>query len=87
MRPVVLLKETPVAALAGRSQQTAGISIKDVEIARFGEHVIMVNHRASPVDISHTAVRRAVSQARGWLSWHSAVCLEIQVKDLLVEEA
>jgi len=79
MHPVVLLKETPVAALVGPSPQAPIAPIKGVEFARFGKHLIIVNHRSSLVDISGIAVRRALPQvpsAPGWLAAHSATCLE-----------
>jgi hypothetical protein len=80
IHPVVLLKETPVATLAGPSPQAPMAPIRDVEFARFGRHLVIVNHRSSPVDISRIAVRRALPQvpsAPGWLAAHSAVYLEL----------
>lgn len=85
MHPVVLLKETPIAALAGSSSQASIAPIKGVEFARFGKHLIIVNHRSSPVDISRIVARRALPQvpsAAGWLAAHSATCLELCVADL-----
>ena len=80
MHPVVLLKETPIAALAGSSSQAPIAPIKGVEFARFGKHLIIVNHRSSPVDISRIAARRALPQVPsvpGRLAAHSATCLEL----------
>jgi hypothetical protein len=80
MHPIVLLKETPVATLVGSSPQLTIPPIKGVEFARFGKHLIVVNHRSSPVDISGIAARRALQQvpsASGWLPAHSASCLEL----------
>ena len=80
MHPVVLLKETPIAALAGSSSQAPIAPVKGVEFARFGKHLIIVNHRSSPVDISRIAARRALPQvpsAAGWLAAHAATCLEL----------
>jgi hypothetical protein len=80
MHPVVLLKETPVAVLAGPSPQLPVAPNKGVEFARFGKHLIIVNHRSSPVDISRIAARRALPQvpsAAGWLAAHSATWLEL----------
>ena len=79
MHPVVLLKKTPIAALAGPSPLAPMAPIKGVEFARFGKHLVIVNHRASPVDISNIKAHQAISQvpcAPGWLAAHSAVCLE-----------
>jgi hypothetical protein len=80
MHPVVLLKETPVAKLAGVSPLAPMKPVKGVEFARFGNKLIVVNHRSSPLDISGTKVKRILAQvpsAHGWLTAHSAVCLEI----------
>jgi hypothetical protein len=80
MHPVVLLEETPVAAHIGVSPAALMPPRKGVEIARFGSRVVVVNHRASPVDISRIAPRRRVDQvpgAPGWLAAHSASLLEL----------
>ena len=80
MHPVVLLKETPVATLAGISPLAPMIPIKGVEFARFGKHLVIVNHRSSPVDISGIKARKEIPQlpsAPGWLAAHSATCLEL----------
>jgi hypothetical protein len=80
IHPVVLLKETPVAALIGASPQLPVAPIKGVEFARFEKHLIVVNHRSSPVDISSIPARRALPQvpsAAGWLAAHSTMCLEL----------
>jgi hypothetical protein len=80
MHPVVLLKETPVAQLAGIAPSAALPPQKGVECARFGNRLIIVNHRSSPVDISGVSARQAIAQipsAPGWLAAHSAVLLEI----------
>jgi hypothetical protein len=80
MHPIVLLKETPVAALVGSSPLAPLPPVKGVEFARFGSRLLIVNHRSSPVDISGIAARRAihlVPSAPGWLAAHSAVCLEV----------
>jgi len=80
MHPVVLLKETPVAALAGPSPLAPMPPFKGVEFARFGSHLVVVNHRASPVDLSGITARRCLAQvpsAPGWLAAHSATCLEL----------
>lgn len=79
MHPVVLLKETPVTALAGFSPLAPIKPVKGVEFARFGNKLVVVNHRSSPIDISRTAAKRALPQtpsASGWLAAHSATCLE-----------
>jgi hypothetical protein len=80
MHPVVLLQETPVAALAGASPLALLPPSKGVEFARFGSRLIIVNHRASPIDLSAMSPKRAISQlpgGAGWLAAHSAVCLEL----------
>ena len=78
MHPVVLLDETPVAALAGPSPLVPRPPVKGVEFARFGANWVIVNHRASPVEISGIPARRTchlVPSAPGHLAAHSAVCL------------
>ena len=80
MHPIVLLKQTPVAALVGTSPLAPLPPIKGVEFARFGSRLIIVNHRSSPVDIGGIAARRELSQvpsAPGWLAAHAATCLEL----------
>jgi hypothetical protein len=54
--------------------------VKGVEFARFGARLIIVNHRASPMELSGIAARRLfyqVPSASGWLAGHSAACLEL----------
>ena len=80
MHPVVLLKETPVAVLVGASPLTPMTPIKGVEFARFGNKLVIVNHRSSPVDIRGLKSKKEISQvpsAPGWLAAHSAVYLEM----------
>lgn len=80
MHPVVLLKETPVAALVGVSPLVPLPPRRGVEFARFGSRLVIVNHRASPVDLSALSARRVrpqVPSAPGWLAAHAAVCLEL----------
>jgi len=79
MHPVVLLRETPVAALAGVSPLAPMKPGRGVEFARFGNQLVIVNHRSSPLDIRAVATRRALPQvpsAPGWLAAHAATCLE-----------
>jgi len=79
MHPIVLLNETPVAAIAGVSPLAPMPPVKGVEFARFGEKQLIVNHRSSPLDISSLAAKQAihlVPSAPGWLAAHSAVYLE-----------
>ena len=79
MHPVVLLQQTPVAALAGTSPLLLLPPMKGVEFARFGDKLVIVNHRSSPVDISRIKAKRTLPQvpsAPGWLAAHSAVFLE-----------
>jgi hypothetical protein len=80
MHPVVLLKETPVAALVGAAPSLPIAPIKGVEFARFDNSLVIVNHRSSPVDISGISTKRAIAQvpsAPGFLAAHSAVFLEL----------
>jgi hypothetical protein len=71
MHPVVLLKETPVAALAG----SASLAMKGVEFARFGNRLVIVNHRSSPVRIPGGRSIPQISTAPGWLAAHSATLI------------
>jgi hypothetical protein len=80
MHPVVLLKETPVAMLVGSSPLAPLPPRKGVEFARFGSRLVIVNHRASPIDVSAISARRVLPQvpsAPGWLAAHSAACFEL----------
>jgi hypothetical protein len=79
MHPIVLLKETPVAALLGVSPLCPLPPRKGVEFARFGSRFIVVNHRASPIDLGALGGHRAIPQipsTPGWLAAHSAVFIE-----------
>jgi hypothetical protein len=79
MHPIVLLKETPVSALLGVSPLCPLPPRKGVEFARFGSRFVVVNHRASPINLGALAERRAIPQipgAPGWLAAHSAVFVE-----------
>lgn len=80
IHPLVLLKETPVAAITGASPLVPMAPIKGVEFARFDNHLVVVNHRSSPVEISGITSKHSLPQvpsAPGWLAGHSATCLEI----------
>jgi hypothetical protein len=80
MHPVVLLKTTPVEKLAGISPLAPMKPIKGVEFARFGNHLVIVNHRSSPVDIRSIKAKQAMfllPSLSGWLAAHSAVCIGI----------
>lgn len=80
MHPIVLLKETPIAKLVGSSPLLPIPPTKGVEFARFGDALVVVNHRASPIDISGVQATRALPQipsATGWIAAHSAVFIEL----------
>jgi hypothetical protein len=79
MHPVVLLQKTPVAALAGHSLRLPIAPLKGVEQAWFGNRLVLVNHRSSPVDIRSLRAKHSLPQvpsAPGWLAAHSAIYLE-----------
>jgi hypothetical protein len=79
MHPVVLLRQTPVAALAGAAPLLPVPPMKGVEFARFANKLVMVNHRSSPVDVRGIKPKKEVSEvpsAPGWLAAHSATYLE-----------
>jgi hypothetical protein len=76
MHPVVLLTKTPVEMLAGISPLAPMKPLKGVEFARFGNNLVIVNHRSSPVDISGIKAKKVISQVpqtKGWLAAHSAI--------------
>ncbi len=80
MHPVVLLRETPVAALIGPSGNLSIPPMRGVEFARFGKQMVIVNHRASPVDISGIAFTKQIAQVPsgpGTLAGHAATCLTL----------
>lgn len=80
IHPLVLLKKTPIAAIVGPSPLLPVAPLKGVEFTHFGHHLIVVNHRSSPVDITRIASKRALPQvpsAPGWLAAHSATYLEM----------
>jgi hypothetical protein len=80
MHPVVLLKETPVAALAGVSPLAPMRPIKGVEFARFGSYLVIVNHRSSPVNIGNLKWKSELAQLPGapeWLPGHAATLVEL----------
>jgi hypothetical protein len=80
MHPVVLLKQTPVAALVGTSPLAPLPPRKGVEFACFGSRLVIVNHRAIPLDVSALQSSRTVAQlpgAPGWLAAHAASLFEL----------
>ena len=80
IHPVVLLAQTPVATLAGTSPLAPMPPLKGVEFARFGNQLVIVNHRSSPVDIRNIKSKTEIPQvpsAPGWLAAHSAIYLEL----------
>ena len=84
MHPLPLLQKTPVSDIIGVSPHAILPPSKGVEVARFGRRVIVVNHRSSPIDISHLATARRLPLLPGsddTLAGHSAVYLEILTPD------
>ncbi len=80
MHPIVLLRETPVARLIGSPKDLPIPPARGVEMARFGQRMIIVNHRGSPVDISKIKCGGQLGQvptAAGFLAAHSATCLTL----------
>lgn len=80
MHPVVLLEKTPIETFAGTSPALPIAPIRGVEFARFGNRIVVVNHRASPVDISELNATSEIAQvpsASGWVAAHSATCLDL----------
>lgn len=80
MHPVALLERTPVEDAIGVSPRSPLRPSKGVETARFGNKLIVVNHRSSPVDISSLVPTREIAlvpSAPGWVAAHAATYLEI----------
>lgn len=80
LHPVVLLKESPIAVLMGISPQARMTPMKGIECARFGNRLVIVNHRSSPVAISGIIAKKELSlipSAPGWLASHAATYLEL----------
>lgn len=80
MHPLPLLRRTPVEALIGAAPDPVVPPTRGVEVGRFGDRVVVVNHRSEPVDLSAVAHRGAdhlVPSAPGLLAAHSAVLLDL----------
>lgn len=80
MHPVVLLKETPVAALAGPGPSAVLPPRRGLECARFGRHVVLVNHTSTALDVSTLQPKHWIAEAPsapGWLAAHSAAYAEL----------
>ena len=78
MHPVVLLTKTPVEKIAGISPLAPMKPAKGVEFAKFGRHLVILNHRSTPLDIRSIKAKKSIVQvpsAKGWLAAHSAVCI------------
>jgi hypothetical protein len=81
MHPIVLLRQTPVAAILGPSPLLPIAATKGIEVARFGNQCIIVNHRPTPLDLSTVRASNVIPQtpgAPGWIAGHSALYLELQ---------
>lgn len=79
MHPVVLLKQTPVEAIAGKCPSLPMKAARGLEFARFGGRWVVVNHRSSPVHIGEAVSGgdlHLVPAPEGFLASHSAVSLE-----------
>jgi hypothetical protein len=82
MHPLVLLDRTPVEIEIGASPSALMKPIRGVEFAIFGDRGVIVNHRASPIDLSDVPARRVIPttpSAPGSLAAHSAAYVEIQL--------
>lgn len=80
MHPLVLLERTPIEAEIGTSPSALMPPVRGVETVIFGNSAVIVNHRASPVDISAIPARRHIPMipaASGWLAAHSAAYIEL----------
>ncbi|MFE4800650.1 hypothetical protein ACFRFL_38070 [Streptomyces sp. NPDC056708] len=80
MHPVVLMRRTPVEDLAGAAPGAVLPPTRGVEIARFGNRAVVINHRATPVDLGVIDTGQVIAQVAGftrWLAPHSAVCIDL----------
>ncbi|MBK7819967.1 MAG: hypothetical protein IPJ61_02545 [Tessaracoccus sp.] len=78
--PLVLLRRTPVEALIGSSPLAVLPPSRGLEVARFGDRAVVINHRSHPIDIGALSGRRVISQvpgAPGWLPGHAAAYVEV----------
>ena len=78
--PIVLLKETPVGRLALERLKPRWPGRKGVEIAQFGDRLIVVNHRSEPVNLAEYQCQNPIFQIESTLvrlTGHSAVCLQL----------
>ena len=78
MHPIVLLTKTPVEKLAGISPHAPMKPMKGVEFARFGNKLVIVNHRSNQVNIGSIRVIKTIPLepcAAGKLAAHSATCV------------
>ncbi|HKT57106.1 MAG TPA: beta-galactosidase trimerization domain-containing protein [Microbacterium sp.] len=81
MHPLPLLRETPVAAFLGVAPSAVTTVAKGVEFARFGDRLVVVNHRASPVSLPELAELPVIAQldaAPGVVAGHSAACFHLR---------
>ncbi len=76
MHPIILLKETPIEAIAGKCPGLPMAPMRGFEFGRFREKWVIVNHRSSPVRMDGIDPERAihlVPSAPGWIAGHSAI--------------
>ena len=80
MHPIVLLDHTPIETLAGSAPSAILPPTRGLEVARFGNHAIVVNHRSSPAHLGDLAPRDELPQhsgGPGWVNGHSALYLQL----------
>ena len=80
MHPIVLMRDPPVTTIIGSAKSRVCKPIRGVEFARFGERLVVVNHRSSPVDIRGIAKIEEIAQVStnaGMVAAHSATCLTL----------
>lgn len=80
MHPLPLLRQTPVAVFIGVAPSAVATPVKGVECARFGDRLVVVNHRSSPVllpELAEAPVIAQVDAAPGVLAAHAAACFSV----------
>ncbi|MGN7862399.1 hypothetical protein ACTJI8_17585 [Microbacterium sp. 22303] len=80
MHPLPLLRKTPVEIFIGLGPSVVVPPQKGVEFARFGDRLVIVNHRSSPVAVPQLASAEVLAQIEapsGYVAGHSAAMFHL----------